>query len=255
MGHKVVIVREVRAKKHQKNMVLAPKIALILGALACCFIVTGAAVHVSALVRVGQICAAAGIVYFFLYAIWLLLQPESRTPDAGLVPYARAFFADWMSGMSGPLTVPFAALAIWSAQGKQKIIWGCLAVAAGLLGSYRVWQRERVANQATVAQLQRQIDQFKTTIERLTAKDGTEKVWAELVGEDGKEYKVQLRLHVRDVRVNERAMPVGRFIEGFDLWPNSATVVENGNYSISFEFDAQHHKERATVRGGKMFAV
>lgn len=236
-------------------MVLPPKISLALGALAVCLVVTGDAMHISALVRAGQISAAAGIVCFFLYAIWLLLQPESHTPDAGLGTYARAFFADWLSGMSGPLSVPFAALAVWSEQGRQKIIWGCLAIAAGLLGSYRVWQQERLAKHTATAQLQRQIDELKLTVERLSAQDGTEKVWAELLGEDGKKYTVQLRLHVRDIRVNERAMPVGRFVDGFDLSPSSAIAVENGNYGISFEFDGKQYKESATVRGGKMFAV
>jgi hypothetical protein len=80
-------------------------------------------------------------------------------------------------------------------------------------------------------------------------------VWAELVGEGGKQYNVQLRLRVKELRVDERAMPVGRFVEGFDLSPSSAIVVENGNYSISFEFDGKQYKERATVRGGKLFAV
>jgi hypothetical protein len=50
-------------------------------------------------------------------------------------------------------------------------------------------------------------------------------------------------------------MPVGRFVEGFDLSPTSAIMIENGNYSISFEFDGKPYEERATVRGGKLFAV
>jgi hypothetical protein len=192
-------------------MLLPPKISLVLGALAVCLIIIGDTVRVLVLVKAGQICAAAGIVCFFLYAIWLLLQPESRTPNAGLLTYVRAFFSDWLSGMSGPLSVPFAALAVWSEQSRQKIIWGCLTVAAALLGSYRVWQRERLARHAAMAELQGEIAQLKQMVDRLSAQDGTEKVWAELVGEGGKQY--------------------------------------------NFEFDGKRYEERATVRGGKLFAA
>jgi hypothetical protein len=174
-------------------MLLPPKISLILGALAVCLIIVGDTAHVLVLVKAGQICAAAGIVCFSLYAIWLLLQPESRTPNAGLLTYVRAFFTDWLSGMSGPLSVPFAALAVWSEQGRQKIIWACLAVAAALLGSYRVWQREHLAGHAVIAELQREIAHLSQTVDRLSAQDGTEEVWAELVGEGGKQYNVQLK--------------------------------------------------------------
>lgn len=66
------------------------------------------------------------------------------SPDTNLRTYLRAFFSDWFTGMSGPLSVPFAAIALWSSGRVQKVLWGCLAVAVGVFGSYRVWRKERV---------------------------------------------------------------------------------------------------------------
>jgi hypothetical protein len=65
-------------------------------------------------------------------------------PDARIRSYLTAFFNDWLTGMSGPLSVPFAAAAVWSSGHVQRVLWGCLAVAAGVFGSYRVWRKERI---------------------------------------------------------------------------------------------------------------
>jgi len=61
---------------------------------------------------------------FGAYGIFLILAlpEEPREPDIRLLTYLRAFFGDWLTGMSGPLSVPFAALAVWSQQREQKII-------------------------------------------------------------------------------------------------------------------------------------
>jgi hypothetical protein len=63
-------------------------------------------------------------------------------PDIRFRTYLKAFFNDWLTGMSGPLSVPFAAAAVWSS-GLQRVLWGCLAVVAAAFGSYRVWRKER----------------------------------------------------------------------------------------------------------------
>ena len=46
--------------------------------------------------------------------------------------------------MSGPLSVPFAALAVWASNRGQKILWGCLAAICAVFATYRVWKGERV---------------------------------------------------------------------------------------------------------------
>jgi hypothetical protein len=45
--------------------------------------------------------------------------------------------------MSGPLSVPFAAAALWSSGHVQRVLWGSLAVVAAVFDSYRVWRQER----------------------------------------------------------------------------------------------------------------
>jgi hypothetical protein len=196
---------------------------------------------------------AAAIVCFALYAIWVLLQADE--PNTGPITYLREFFTDWLSGMSGPLSVPFAAFAVFSQSTRPRVIWGCLALLAALFGSYRVWQRERLARHAKVAELQHQIEQLTQLVERLSARDGTERVWAELVRDDGKQQNVELSLSTRELRVNERAVPISRAVTGYQLTPMSSMTVEDGNYTLSFEFDGQQHKDRVQVRGGKMFAL
>lgn len=46
--------------------------------------------------------------------------------------------------MSGSLSVPFAALAIFQPSLSQKIVWGLLAVLAATVTSYGVWREKRL---------------------------------------------------------------------------------------------------------------
>jgi len=65
-------------------------------------------------------------------------------PDIKFRTYLKAFFADILTGMSGPLSVPFAALALWVSSRSQKILWGCLAAVCAVVASFRVWRKERI---------------------------------------------------------------------------------------------------------------
>jgi hypothetical protein len=186
--------------------------------------------------------------------IKLFMNP-SNEPNTSLFTYVRAFFTDWLAGMCGPLSVPFAAFAVFSQNTRPKVIWGCLAGLAALFGSYRVWQRERLARHAQVAELQHQIEQLKQLVDRLSARDGTEHVWAELAHDNGKRQNVQLSLSTRELKVDERAVPISRAVTGYQLTPMSSMTVEDGNYTLNFEFDGQQHKDRVQVRSGKMFAL
>ena len=70
--------------------------------------------------------------------------------DTKFDTYLKAFFTDLLTGMSGPLSVPFAALAIWVSSRSQKVLWGCLAVTCATLASYRVWRKERIHTNAQI---------------------------------------------------------------------------------------------------------
>lgn len=86
----------------------------------------------------------------------MAIKPTAAV-DIRFRTYFKAFFADVLAGMSGPLSVPFAALALWVSGHWQKTLWGCLAVASALFGSYRVWRNERKAANEQLASKDAQI--------------------------------------------------------------------------------------------------
>jgi hypothetical protein len=69
--------------------------------------------------------------------------------------------------MSGPLSVPFAALALWVSSSSQKILFGCLAAVCAVFASYRVWRVERVANANAINQQSERIHELEAEIARL----------------------------------------------------------------------------------------
>jgi hypothetical protein len=148
--------------------VLPPKVSLILGAMAACLTLIGSAFRLPILSNLGKIAAVAAVVGFFVYLIILLLDlpRESGGPDTRLTTYLHAFSSDWLTGMSGPLSVPFAALALWVPSASQKAVWACLAVLSVLFASYRVWRNER---RYASAQLEAIMSAKDTEIESLKA--------------------------------------------------------------------------------------
>ena len=68
---------------------------------------------------------------------------EMPDPDTRFLTYLKAFSTDMLTRMSGPLSVPFAAFALWASSRTQKVLWGCLAVLCAVFASYRVWRNER----------------------------------------------------------------------------------------------------------------
>jgi hypothetical protein len=67
--------------------------------------------------------------------------------DTRAITYLKAFGSDGLSRMSGRLSVPFAAAAVWVDARWAKTLWGALSVVAFFLASYSVWRNER--NNAT----------------------------------------------------------------------------------------------------------
>ena len=62
--------------------------------------------------------------------------------DTGFMAFLRAFGGNWLTRMSGPLTVPFAIAALF-APGFYKLLFTTLAVVCGVSSSYEVWRNER----------------------------------------------------------------------------------------------------------------
>jgi len=79
-------------------------------------------------------------------------------PDARFTTYLEAFFSDLLTGMSGPLSVPFAALALWVSSRTQKILWGGLAALCALFASYLVWRKERINGSVVLGTLRTEKD-------------------------------------------------------------------------------------------------
>jgi hypothetical protein len=145
---------------------LPPTISLILGAIAVCLALVGMTFNLPILSKAGTIAATAAVVAFFGYALVLLLRRRNdrREPDTRVFTYLRTFFANWLNGMSGSLSVPFAALAIWSSQQRQKFLWGSLAVIASLFSSYRVWRQERLSGYRASQQLTAKLSELTSAV-------------------------------------------------------------------------------------------
>lgn len=70
------------------------------------------------------------------------MQREQSHPT-GFFAYLEAFFSNWMTGLSGPASVPLAVLAVYEPSVSLKFIFGAFAIAAGVSASYQVWLGER----------------------------------------------------------------------------------------------------------------
>jgi hypothetical protein len=93
-------------------------------------------------------------------------------PNLTLRAYLRAFFGDWFARMSGPISVPFAAIAVWVSAGYAKILWGCLGAVCFFTASYRVWREERRTKQVMVQKLSLEITNLKQQIAALKKPEG-----------------------------------------------------------------------------------
>ena len=68
-------------------------------------------------------------------------RPEPPV-DTGFMAFLRAFGANWLTRMSGPLTVPFAIATLFVPR-FYKLLLGTLAIICGVYSSYEVWRSER----------------------------------------------------------------------------------------------------------------
>jgi hypothetical protein len=70
--------------------------------------------------------------------------------------------------MCGPISVPFAALALWTQH--LKALWVSLAIVCFFTASYRVWRNERVARLADGRSFEHQIDGLQQQVAQRSRK-------------------------------------------------------------------------------------
>ena len=66
----------------------------------------------------------------------------AKTDMSDLKDFTRAMLGDWLARMSGPLSVPAAALALWVSNDTAKILLGVTAFVCFWVTAYRVWKIE-----------------------------------------------------------------------------------------------------------------
>ena len=79
-----------------------------------------------------------------------------------------------------------------------------------------------------------------------------EKVPAELRGEDGKVYRVQLDVTPKAFFADESSTPVLRIVDKAELSPNSGSGVPDGKYERTFAFDGKPYKDKVRMHGGRL---
>jgi hypothetical protein len=79
-----------------------------------------------------------------------------------------------------------------------------------------------------------------------------EHVPAELRGEDGKVYNVQLDITPKEVSADEESMPLYRVPDTRPLSRNSGKGVPDGKYELTYTFDGRPYKEKVRMVGGEL---
>lgn len=147
--------------KKEQLAILPPTVSLIAAVVGLCLVWLSGPFDMPVLAKFGSLSLTASMVGFGVYLLVLILTPANREPhsDSGLLDFLRVVFVDWTTRMSGPLSVPFAALAIWSTQRYQKIIWVALAILSLMVAFYRVWSEERKTRRLELEALRSQLSE------------------------------------------------------------------------------------------------
>lgn len=69
------------------------------------------------------------------------LQQLSEKPT--IAGFLRAFGGQWLTKMSGPLTVPFSIAAYFVPHTWAKALFGALAIVCAWVSAYKIWEVER----------------------------------------------------------------------------------------------------------------
>ncbi len=155
--------------------------------------------------------------------------------------YFRALFNDWLTGMCGTLSVPFAAIAVfWAHASRAKLLWGCFAIVAFVIAGYRVWRNERTVRIKDFEELRQkmsaEIDDLNSQIVILKRKPYEEELGiqaAELIGRLSAEGRILLR-HL----VEREPLEVGSRFR-----PNIAQAIQDAQLAIAFGSGIVRHNQ------------
>jgi hypothetical protein len=78
--------------------------------------------------------------------------------DSSVISYLRAFGIRWFVAMSGPLSVPLAALAYYIQNDAAKIVLFVTAIFCAIFSSYWIWKVEREARTLAEAKLKKALE-------------------------------------------------------------------------------------------------
>lgn len=150
--------------------------------------------------------------------------------------YLKALFSDWLTGMCGTLSVPFAAIAVlWAHASAAKLLWGCLATLAFVVAGYRVWRKERNVRIKNIEDFNSQI----AILERKPYEEELGTQAAELIGRLSAEGRILLR-HL----VEREPLEVGRRFK-----PEIAQDSQDAQMSIAYGSGIVRHNEVRTGNG------
>lgn len=93
-------------------------------------------------VRMQSVASAIGRELEIKFREQEAFRKEKPPLDAGFVAFLRSFGGNWLTSMSGPLTVPFAIVTLF-VPGLYRLLFGVLAITSGVFSSYLVWRNER----------------------------------------------------------------------------------------------------------------
>ncbi|HXZ26515.1 MAG TPA: hypothetical protein VEG08_00795, partial [Terriglobales bacterium] len=99
--------------------------------------------------------------------------------------FLRGLMGRWFTAMSGPLTVPFAALALFVSSTRYRVLYGCLAVVCGLVAAYGTWRDERRKKVALVTVAEERLATLAAQVARVAgdARKEQELLIADLMSE------------------------------------------------------------------------
>jgi hypothetical protein len=63
--------------------------------------------------------------------------------EKSLIDFAKAIWADWLTRMSGPISVPAAVASLWVSNDLAKTLLGITAIICFVVTCYRVWKPQR----------------------------------------------------------------------------------------------------------------
>lgn len=67
--------------------------------------------------------------------------------------------------MSGPLSVPFVILALWTSNRTQKAAYAGLAIICAVFASFRVWNKQRLSFELKLEDIKSRISEYERVLE------------------------------------------------------------------------------------------